>query len=204
MMKQVKKTLIVFAALSDMAWSLKMQTSHAEVPEVPSSKYSGPTAHIFFINLNQDKERCKCVTSQLHNAPYPVTRIEAQTPETMFTNCWDMYAKQKEISEEIQMELDRSKSHKTLVEGALYCSNYLTWKHFYENSHAEFALIMEDDIILKNSFWDYVQGLLGSNCSSRWNYITVDPEHRGVQKNWKLPDGATLGQNATCPLPLDV
>jgi len=122
--------------------------------------HNGLTAHILFINMQESRDRCNCVTGQLKDAPYPVTRIDAATPVTQHDRCPEVMAKRG--------------SAKNGGQSALYCSNYLAWNHFFYNTTADYALIMEDDIILQEGFWDRVQGLLDSTCDNDWEYLTVD------------------------------
>eukprot|EP00746_Dinoflagellata_sp_MGD_P156893 gnl/MRDRNA2_/MRDRNA2_86012_c0_seq1.p1 gnl/MRDRNA2_/MRDRNA2_86012_c0~~gnl/MRDRNA2_/MRDRNA2_86012_c0_seq1.p1 ORF type:complete len:131 (-),score=17.83 gnl/MRDRNA2_/MRDRNA2_86012_c0_seq1:99-491(-) len=106
--------LIAFAAFSDIAWSLKLQITPREV-----NKSSDARAHIFFINLENEKDRCHCVAAQLDKAPWPVTRIEAESPGTMITQCEELFHENETASESLG---DSEKRKPTAVESALYCS----------------------------------------------------------------------------------
>eukprot|EP00746_Dinoflagellata_sp_MGD_P150453 gnl/MRDRNA2_/MRDRNA2_82322_c0_seq4.p1 gnl/MRDRNA2_/MRDRNA2_82322_c0~~gnl/MRDRNA2_/MRDRNA2_82322_c0_seq4.p1 ORF type:complete len:322 (-),score=29.54 gnl/MRDRNA2_/MRDRNA2_82322_c0_seq4:58-1023(-) len=207
--------LIVYAALSDITWSLKLQTSSAGdvspstqlnatlKQQTSSAEDFAPIdpqkVHIFFINLDKDKDRCQCISSQLQSgvtkAPYPVTRIEAQTPKTMNgTHCERVLNAQRSWNSEPQ---SRGRRIPTAVETALYCSNYMTWKLFYETSNAEYAIIFEDDIVLRSYTWKRVKNLL-NNCDG-FDYITVDPYYG---EDAEMAEG--IGHSSYCKTPPEI
>eukprot|EP00746_Dinoflagellata_sp_MGD_P148595 gnl/MRDRNA2_/MRDRNA2_80784_c0_seq1.p1 gnl/MRDRNA2_/MRDRNA2_80784_c0~~gnl/MRDRNA2_/MRDRNA2_80784_c0_seq1.p1 ORF type:complete len:311 (+),score=31.87 gnl/MRDRNA2_/MRDRNA2_80784_c0_seq1:80-1012(+) len=192
--------LIVFAALCDIAWSLKLQTNEEDPAKLKESK-DDAKAHIFFINLEEDTDRRHCVTAQLQEAPYPVTRIPAATPVKMKRDCAALFRKTgyRRVKDILTNGKYKDPDEPNDVQAALYCSNYLTWKHFYEKTEAEYALIMEDDIILTPDFWPKLNGLLQASldgkCGHNWDYITVDPWHGDAASTKGLKQ---IGHSTTC------
>jgi len=175
------------------------------IPSATQSQESSlaSKAHVMFINLPLQTERCKCMSSQLGDAPYPVTRMNAATPETMQHLCPFLQAAPPKLQKEVHEEKDAAKDQwdqpeawklkdrwpADHVQNSLFCSNYMAWNHFLENTNAEYALIMEDDIVLNSnpdkSFWGYVQHLLenGNSCGETWEYLTVDGHKKGNPKH---------------------
>merc|ERR1719316_496251 len=145
-------------------------------------KDESPTAHILFVNLKQEKNRCLCISSQLNAAPFPVTRIDAASPHTQQDRCPELFKDGLALHQKKPMP----------GQSALYCSNYLAWKHFYHNTKADYAIIFEDDIILHKGFWDRVKGLLASTCDNSPDYMTVDGKMTGKSKK------IHIGQSAKC------
>jgi len=191
------------------------------IPSATQSQESllASKAHVMFINLQHQTDRCKCMSSQLEQAPYPVTRMNAATPDTMRDTCpflkpaLPKLEKQEvdehEDGEKGREHWDEPESWKIKdswpanpVQSSLFCSNYMAWTHFLENTKAEYALIMEDDIVLnlEKGFWEHVENLLKNDhsCGESWDYLTVDGRNRGIHKysgmKWNYTADIQCGQ----------
>uniref|UniRef100_A0A7S1AIF8 Glycosyl transferase family 25 domain-containing protein n=1 Tax=Noctiluca scintillans TaxID=2966 RepID=A0A7S1AIF8_NOCSC len=89
----------------------------------------------YVINLDTRPDRLQCMRSQLHGAPVATFRQPA-VPKAACANLkkdWSV------------MWGDRDHD----AEMSLFCSNYQVWRQA-EASHAEFIVIMEDDVVLLN------------------------------------------------------
>lgn len=198
-MKSIISVILFLYITSNLVESLRV--AHVDDESEPNENGQNMTtgvtvkaapAHIFFINLAQEKERCHCVSAQLRGAPYPITRIEAATPETLLDQCRELFP----VGLGHQQSGEETTKKKGIPKGAkaLYCSNYLTWKNFLLKTQAEYAIIMEDDIVLGKDIWKRVEGLLNAQCDNSWEYITIDGRATSVSK--KKYKG--LGVNAKC------
>jgi len=190
--------LILFFVCVNLVKSLRIiqhRNSKDGVHLIKVGNEKASKAHIFFINMKEATDRRQCVHSQLLDAPFPVTRIEAATRSSQYDRCQEIFSNKK-LSQYSTSSRRRRPDSSGVGPGqsALYCSNYLTWKYFYYNSTAEYALIMEDDVIMNEGFWDRVQSLLDSKCDHDWEYLTVDGRATGqAKKQFK-----NLGQEGQC------
>lgn len=197
----IAKHLIFIFACTTNVESLRLFVEK-DVPQTRKPSMSG--GHVFFLNMRKHSDRCHCMASQLSDSPFPVTRIEAATPDNMNDLCPQiaqtaLVQNQFNNSALIKSAGRRRKGvsindPRTPGLYATYCTNYLAWNHFYENSEAEYALIFEDDIILGEGFWERVQNFLASSCDADWDYVNVDGHATSVSR--KLY--GKFGQKATC------
>lgn len=143
------------------------------------------TAHIYVINLNKRPDRCKCMEKQLAGSPYQVFRQEAATPGNFHSRCPGVIGQ-------------HSESHTSSAK-AIFCSNQLVYASINgTEDKADFYIIMEDDLQVKNSleFWDQLQSFLNSDCTNDpWDILTVDTWALHKKNNFEKAGTMT----AKCP-----
>lgn len=110
----------------------------------------------YVINLRRRTDRCRCLAAQLLSAPTPVYRQDAVgSGECGLQDDSDtLYGGRNHTSEK-----------------SLFCSNYKVWERA-STTDADFALILEDDVVLAPQFWDQIMAL-ASSCQ-HFNYVAVD------------------------------
>lgn len=120
------------------------------------------TAHVYVINLDQRKDKCKCMQNTLSNTSFPLFRFSAANATNWRQLCPDL----KSIAHPRQ--------------AALYCTNYLIWEKMNkikdEKGTPPYFIVFEDDIALRDTAWEYqVMQVLSSNCTNLdWDFIRVD------------------------------
>eukprot|EP00746_Dinoflagellata_sp_MGD_P125931 gnl/MRDRNA2_/MRDRNA2_60836_c0_seq1.p1 gnl/MRDRNA2_/MRDRNA2_60836_c0~~gnl/MRDRNA2_/MRDRNA2_60836_c0_seq1.p1 ORF type:complete len:290 (+),score=35.89 gnl/MRDRNA2_/MRDRNA2_60836_c0_seq1:107-976(+) len=132
-------------------------------------------ANIYVLNLKERKDRCLFTSAQLASSPFPVFRMEAATPVTQFDKCPTLEGLRRGVVAE-----DYGEKFHSGGQTALYCSNYITWEHA-QAQNTEFTVILEDDVILKEDFWQKMQSFLSSDCTGeQWDRVLVDTFRFGV------------------------
>lgn len=132
------------------------------------------TAHVFVINLDTRKDKCKCMQSTLSNTSFPLFRHRAATVKDWHELCPDL----------------RQQTHNP--QSALFCSNYLIWQKMNEIKDKPdtppYFIVIEDDVALSSSWEHEVMQMLSSNCTDLdWDFIRVDTFYQGFR-----------GHRATC------
>ena len=117
---------------------------------------------IYLINLDQDKDRLLFMDSQFKKLKLEYERIPAiNGKEYLMSGNFYLYDYDKSKSENINKNI--TGMGRALTPGELGCA--ISHQICYENflaSTCDFALIMEDDVILHDQFKDVIQNLMNS------------------------------------------
>jgi len=133
-----------------------------------------PKIDTYVINRDSRHDRCVCMSKQLAFAPQAVYRQAAVGPDSC-----------PELSDDIAT-LYGSRNH--IAEKSLFCSNYLIWKQA-RASQAEFIVVLEDDAVIDDGFWEQIQHFM-TDCAS-FDYVTVD--------SWKASGNPEPDSVGVCP-----
>ncbi|CAE8591409.1 unnamed protein product [Polarella glacialis] len=133
-----------------------------------------PKIDTYVINRDSRHDRCVCMSKQLAFAPQAVYRQAAVGPDSC-----------PELSDDIAT-LYGSRNH--TAEKSLFCSNYLIWKQA-RASQAEFIVVLEDDAVIDDGFWEQIQHFM-TDCAS-FDYVTVD--------SWKASGNPEPDSVGVCP-----
>jgi glycosyl transferase, family 25 len=125
--------------------------------------------HTWVINLDRAPERLARINTQLQRLNLPYTRIAAVDARALTEA-------QKQLLDEPAY---RRKHGMTPVLGELGCYlSHVQAMHLFLASQAQFALVLEDDVLLKDSLPAVLQGLLQN--SPRWDVAKLSAVHSGT------------------------
>jgi len=135
------------------------------------SAAAGVQIAAYIINLDERPDRCKCMQRQLEGQAWPLNRQSANG------ECPGL-PKATEIVHPAEF---------AVAERSLFCQNYQIWLDA-SKSDGEHVIILEDDALLADDFFDRVHSLV-TTCQE-FDYMLVDPLFFNA-------DGAT--EHPKCP-----
>ena len=121
------------------------------------------------INLDRAPERLARIAAQLQALGLPYTRLPAV----------DAHALKPEQSAALDVAAYRRKHGMTPVLGELGCYlSHVAAMRLFLATEASCALILEDDVLLRNSLPAVLQGLMAH--PGRWDMVKLSAEHSGT------------------------
>jgi glycosyl transferase, family 25 len=125
--------------------------------------------HTWVINLDRAPERLARIRTQLEHLGLPWTRLPAVDARALT-------AEQRASLDEAAYRRKHGKSP-ALGELGCYLSHVEAMRRFLA-SDAEFALVLEDDVLLRDTLPAVLQGLM--SCAARWDVVKLSAVHSGT------------------------
>ncbi len=123
---------------------------------------------VYVVNLDRSPERLKSIDKRLKDIGLDYTRISAVDGK---------------VREFTSKEINKNKysffhgKYITPTEVACFVSHVNVWEEFEKNNDAEFALVLEDDMIFSDEFVSVLKALVKDKKS--WDVVKLNGGHKG-------------------------
>lgn len=133
----------------------------------PQAPPGPPPAEVYFINMDERVDKCRCMRRQLKDSPWPTHRFPAVSSVDVNATCPTVMLK-------LLQRPNMRGNAMAMRSAAKACSNVKVWERFLETSQAPYLVVFEDDTIINGTaLWGTVSALFEANCTN-WDYLMVD------------------------------